>query len=172
MKELAKFDDQNYQNINNKIKRISIRGVIFIGDKLVMVHTKRANELLFPGGGIESGETDSDTLIREVREETGYQVIPETIKELGYITEIRKSIYDEHELYEGVSYYYYCKVNEECKTEPQYSLDELKAGYHVVFIKPEVAYLENDKVIKEIGPRSTWIMRENFILDILIKNKC
>ncbi|MBQ7066683.1 MAG: NUDIX domain-containing protein [Lachnospiraceae bacterium] len=45
-----------------------------------MMHSKKYNYYKLPGGGIEPEETLEDTLIREVREESGLIVKAETIK--------------------------------------------------------------------------------------------
>ncbi len=37
-------------------------------------------ELKFPGGGMEDDEDDIKTLIRETLEETGFTVVPETVR--------------------------------------------------------------------------------------------
>ena len=52
-------------------KRTAIRGVIHYQNKLLMVRTKEG-DYKFPGGGMEEGETDKETLLREITEETGY----------------------------------------------------------------------------------------------------
>ena len=111
MNELYKFDEANYQNIQKRTTRIAIRGIIFIDDHLVMIQSKKYQEYKFPGGGLEKGEKHIDTLKREVLEETGYHIKLDSIKELGFITEIRKSNQDDDEVFEMFSYYYYCSVD-------------------------------------------------------------
>lgn len=44
-------------------------------------------EVKLPGGGIDSGEDDYKALVREVKEETGYDVILESIVSFGEIEE-------------------------------------------------------------------------------------
>jgi len=51
--------------------------------KLAMVHSKAQNYVKFPGGGIEETEDHPKALIREVLEEVGLNIIPETINEFG-----------------------------------------------------------------------------------------
>jgi 8-oxo-dGTP pyrophosphatase MutT (NUDIX family) len=49
---------------------VSIKGVIWYGDGIVLVRNPRG-ELELPGGRIESGEEPSETLTREISEELG-----------------------------------------------------------------------------------------------------
>ncbi|MCL2217018.1 MAG: NUDIX domain-containing protein [Defluviitaleaceae bacterium] len=107
MRTIQIFDKANYEPHWKKFKRDSARAIIFIEDKLLMVQSKKYGEFKFPGGGIDPGETHIDTLIREVKEETGYMVIPESIVEYGRILMLRKGI-DENEIFEQESCYYTC----------------------------------------------------------------
>jgi ADP-ribose pyrophosphatase YjhB (NUDIX family) len=46
----------------------------------ILLHRRTDNELWsIPGGGMEVGERIADTVVREVREETGLEVLPEAI---------------------------------------------------------------------------------------------
>lgn len=55
----------------------SVFGIIWSEDKKGILLIKRRDVPLwvFPGGGVEKGETPSDATIREIREETGLHVI-------------------------------------------------------------------------------------------------
>lgn len=70
----------------NKHKRIVARAITFIDDKILLIerYRKDNNKLLhyytIPGGGVEKGESFSNTAIRETKEETCCDI--EIIQEL------------------------------------------------------------------------------------------
>ena len=81
MRELFVIDRKNYNPNGSVGKRPSVRGIIFRDGKIAMMHSVKYNYYKLPGGGIEPGETMEETLVREVREESGLLVKPETIAE-------------------------------------------------------------------------------------------
>ena len=69
-----------------KVSRYASRGVL-IDDQLnaAMMYMSEPNLYKLPGGGIEADETREEALLREIKEETGYEA--EIIYDLGYIEE-------------------------------------------------------------------------------------
>lgn len=54
--------------------RPSVYGAIIHRGRILMVRNKSNGKLFFPGGGVNVGETMTDALKREVREETGISI--------------------------------------------------------------------------------------------------
>lgn len=68
------------------VSRFGARGIILDeNDRVGMIYMARNKCYKLPGGGIEKEETSEEAFIREIIEETGYQV--EIIKTLGYVEE-------------------------------------------------------------------------------------
>lgn len=95
MRELFSLDQQNYREDGKRYSRPSVRGIILRGGKVLLVHSQKYGYLKFPGGGIEPGEDHVQALCREVREETGLEVIPDSIREFGYVPRRQKDQKDE-----------------------------------------------------------------------------
>ena len=83
IKELFSIDKKDYTSDAKVYSRPSARAVICVNEKVLVIHSLKYDYYKFPGGGIEEGETPEDALIREVKEETGYDVLKETIEPLG-----------------------------------------------------------------------------------------
>lgn len=81
MKEKFVIDLKDYDEGWEHSLRPSVRAIIQQDDKLAMVYNQKYDYYAFPGGGVEDGENFHQALIREVKEETGLKVIPETIEE-------------------------------------------------------------------------------------------
>ena len=110
MRELFVLDKKNYNPSGSVGKRPSVRGIIVRDGKIAMMHSVKYNYYKLPGGGIEGEETFCETLIREVREESGLVVIPNSIKEFGYVRRIEKGKIED--IFIQDNYYFLCEVEE------------------------------------------------------------
>ncbi len=111
MRELFLLDKKNYDPNGTVGKRPSVRGIIIRDGKIAMMHSLKYNYYKFPGGGIEQGETLEETLIREVREESGLVVKTETIKEFGYVKRIEKGKIED--IFVQENFYFLCDAEQE-----------------------------------------------------------
>ena len=108
METILIMDEKNYSLDMEEIRRVAVRGIIFIYGKLLMIENT-FGEVKLPGGGIDCGEDDHEALIREVKEETGYTVILETRVPFGEIEEKRLSVH-EPMIWHQISRLYFCDV--------------------------------------------------------------
>ncbi len=60
--------------------------IYIVNKKILMTLNKGSNTYYVPGGKRNDGETDHEALIREVKEELGVDLIPDTIKYYGTFT--------------------------------------------------------------------------------------
>lgn len=170
MERLLVIDLKDYNEGWQRSKRPSVRAIIEVDGKLAMVHNKKYDYYAFPGGGIEEGETYQDALVREVKEETGLRVIPETIKEFGSALRVSGSSKFKNTIFEQENFYYKCEAYDFIEEQ---NLDEEEAEEEFVleFIHQEEALRKNqcDDHKEESG--AIWIERESKILEILIAER-
>lgn len=158
------MDEKNYAPDLEEIYRVAVRGIIFIDGKLLMVENS-FGEAKLPGGGMDAGEDDYQALVREVKEETGYDVIPETIKPFGEVEEKRLSL-SEPMIWHQINRLYFCEVYPE-QGACDYSENEKKHGFRQVLYTLEEALEKNRKMLNEEGAKA-WNQREYRTL-LLIK---
>ena len=123
MRCLFEIDLKDYEGCTKVFRRPSARAVILKGDKIALVYATEEKYYKFPGGGIHEDEDKKEALIREVREETGLNVIPESIREYGSVLRKQKSEKADDTVFEQENYYYLCETED---TQGAQDLDEDK----------------------------------------------
>ena len=58
------------------IERVACRAIVIKNGLILLSHEKVGDKWMLPGGGLEKGETETDCVVREVEEETGYIIRP------------------------------------------------------------------------------------------------
>lgn len=162
MKTLKVMDAKNYDDTIGEIYRVAVRAIISVNGKLLLIQSKYG-EIKLPGGGQEPGEKDIDTLIRETLEETGYHVIPESIREYGEVEEKRRS--SEGMLWHQINRYYFCSVEEQ-QDACNYSENEMKKGFHQVWYTPQEALGIMEDILKKEN-KEVWSQREYVVLKMM-----
>lgn len=152
MHELT-VDLHDYPEDAPVFRRTAVRGIARRGDRYLMVYSRKYGDCKFPGGGQEKGESNADTLIREMREEAGYDVLPETVHAFLLLHERRKGIYGDRFFMD--SYYYFCAVGD--AVHPQklddYERDE---GYEARWLTLQEAIALNEAV----DDQAVWVQRD------------
>lgn len=91
-------------------QRVAVRGIAVKNNKVLMITTK-LGDCMFPGGGMDLGESEIDTLKREVEEESGYRC-----KEVGaYVCishERKEDKFKPGTYIDLISKYYICTVED------------------------------------------------------------
>lgn len=140
MKTLFVFDYKDYKEGGTVGVRPSARGIIIRDGRIAMVHSRKYDYYAFPGGGIDRDESGEDALIREIREETGLEVIPESIREYGLIVRKEKGAIDD--LFIQENYYYLCDVGDHVLGQ-ELSGYEIDEDYELSWMDPDDAVQAN-----------------------------
>lgn len=165
MKLLMEIIRKQGINLEGKtICREAARGVILKGRSLLMIHSLKDGDFKFPGGGIKTGETHENALVREIKEESG-AIVLSIIDELGKVIEFDIPAEKDYDCFKMVSYYYICEVAQNLGEQ---SLDQYEKdlGFTPEWVDIDEAISTNKKVIdSESFPR--WTPRELFVLEYI-----
>ena len=164
MRELFQMDRQDYRPDGKVYERPSARAIILKDGKVLLNYLSKHDCYEFPGGGIEAGETPESALVREVAEETGRIVVPESIREFGIVIRRQRDSHDPDGIFEQKNYYYLCEVTEDIVPR--------KPDEHEVLDGAEPVWVEslsnpvyrNRKAFERIG--EPFMQREMRVMDM------
>ncbi len=166
MRLLFEIDKKNYDDNGKAFKRPSARAIIIKDNKIYMVHSLVYDYYKFPGGGIESNESNIDALIRETAEEAGLVVIKDSIREYGYVHRIQKAKDPGYSMFIQDNFYYLCDVEDRKINQ---NLDDYEdfEKFTLELVEPKIAINANRN--SNHGPKNLdMIEREAKVLEILI----
>ena len=163
MRSLFEIDTKDYDINGTTVSRPSARGIIIKDGKLAMIHSIKYDYYKFPGGGIEKNEQKENALIREVLEETGLDVIPQTIKEYGMVHRIQKGDYED--VFIQDNYYYLCDVEDNVHEQ---KLDdyEKEEKFTLEYVSPKQV-IDANKACKSKEADQIMLERECKVIGIL-----
>lgn len=166
MRSLFEIDKKNYNPNGTSFSRPSVRGIIIKNGKIAMIHSLKYDYYKFPGGGIEKGENHIQALIREVKEETGLTVIPDSIKEYGYVHRIQKGEYED--MFIQDNFYYFCDAEDKISEQ---SLDDYEEEEKFVleFVSPGQAINVNLNHDHCSNDNDIIITRDSRVLEMLME---
>ena len=166
MRLLFEIDTKDYDPNGKAFVRPSVRGIIIRDSKVAMVHSLKYDYYKFPGGGIEDGESLEQALLREVVEESGLQVVANSIREYGLVHRVQKG--QKEAMFIQDNYYFLCEVESEIQAQ---HLDDYEAEEHFTleFVNPIHAILTNREV--DHGPKDQIMLeREARVLELLMED--
>ncbi|ANU21062.1 hypothetical protein BBI15_13135 [Planococcus plakortidis] len=155
------LEEKGLKKINKIFERKAVRAVIMSGHNILLVQSNRG-DYKFPGGGVEENESDTEGLVREIREETGY--INCEVKEwVGTVIERRSDEYEMDVVFEMTSHYYIAELKNEEKLPLQLDDYESVLDFTPEWVALEEAILQNERLIQQVE-RNSWLKRETFVL--------
>ena len=165
MRLLFEIDTKDYDINGTAFIRHSARCINIKNGTVAMVHSLKYDYYKFPGGGIEKGESKEEAVIRETLEEAGLIVIPESVREFGYVHRIQKSEYPDTDHFIQDNFYYLCEVEDRIETQ---NLDDYESDekFTLEYVKPDRAIFVNRNT--DHGTKDqNMLEREARVLEIL-----
>ena len=166
MKQLFAIDLKDYEEGDRVFRRPSARGIIMKKDKIALVYSRKEHYYKFPGGGIKDNEEQEQALIREVKEEVGLQVIPDSITPFGSVLRRQKSNCAPDTVFEQENFYYFCETED--RVTPQQLDDyEQEAEFVLRFVSLDEAIETNRKYQSDDEFDVIMIERERKVLQMV-----
>ncbi|MBQ7522458.1 MAG: NUDIX domain-containing protein [Clostridia bacterium] len=167
MKLLFVIDLHDYQENYTVFKRPSARGIIFTEkNQLALVYSKKEQYYKFPGGGIRPNEDIKTALMREIKEEVGLIVIPDSIIEFGSVIRKQKSDDSAETVFEQENTYFWCKTKNK-QVEQELDDYEKEADFILRYVDIEEAIDTNQRYHSENLFDEITIKREMKVLQII-----
>lgn len=74
--EMQKIKDLFTNETGYQTLKIDVRGAVFKDDKILMVREKMDDRWSLPGGFCDIGLSPTENIVKEIKEESGYDIIP------------------------------------------------------------------------------------------------
>lgn len=148
------MDKEFYFELGDKVNlpikyRYATRAVILKDNQILMVHSNR-DGYKFPGGGACPNETIEETLIRETKEEVGYQ-ITKVIRKIGSIITRNIDSNDDSLLFEMTSDYFLCEIDDYIHYAQKLDDYEKDLGFTPKYINIDEAINYNTKNLNKFA---------------------
>ena len=163
MRMLFTLDAQDYDPNGVAFVRTYAPCLVNKNSRVAKQHSQRDEYYVFPGGGIEPGESGEEAMMREAREEAGLVVVPASIREFGCVRRVQKSAYKGSDYFIQDNYYYLCQAEKEIQPQ-KLDVQEQEKRLVLEFVPPEQALLVNRR---QNGGAPVMLEREIGILETL-----
>lgn len=164
MRKLLALDYKDYEETMPVYEKCSVRAIIMQNGRLA-VQKSRDGEYKILGGVVEDGESHLETILREVEEEAGMLVKPDSLRPIGMIEEKRLDVFDKSRIYSCHTYFYFCEVTKE-RVPLKLTECEIAKGYTPDWELPERIVESNRSRIKD-----KWKLRDTEFVDMLVKGE-
>lgn len=165
MKLLFTTDLKDYDTNWKKFYRPSVRAIILNKDhKIALIYSNKLHFYKFPGGGIEENEDRKTALAREVKEETGMSLIPDSVEEFGKVLKIQKG--DGQTIHIQENFYYRCEVSDEIG-EQNLDDNEKDLDFTLKFVSIDEAIKKNNSFKSDDLFKKQISEREKKVLELL-----
>lgn len=166
---------QNDEVSLRRKERKAVRGVILHDGMLLMIKTAKG-DYKFPGGGQRPGESDYATLVRELREESGFSNLSQqepALSLLGVAVEQNRDTEEDDCLFCMESRYYFATLADTRNVGQQLDGYEKAQDFSYEFVPATKALAVNRELLalakSNGGDINFWVHRETSVLEELCR---
>ena len=142
---------------------VTVATVIEKDGKLLLIYTNQG-DYKFPGGGYKNSENAAECIVREMLEETGYQV-EKVGKLFGIVLEQKVDDFEPGTYFSMKSEYYSVTIDENNKQKQNLDDYEKEQEFRPVFVEIQEAIENNERILNDLNRKQNpWIKRENDVL--------
>ncbi|MBQ4845696.1 NUDIX domain-containing protein [Pseudoalteromonas sp. MMG005] len=149
--------------LGTQFTRQTTRAIVLDGDKILLLYTARYDDYTLPGGGVDSGESIQDALLRELQEETGVRQITQ-IEAFGRYEEYRPWYKNDFNVIHIVSDCYICDICGHFDT-PKMEDYETANGMSPIWVDINTAIEHNKKTLANSQKQGLSLIREISLLE-------
>ena len=143
--------------------RKAAKAVIEKDGKLLLIYTNQG-DYKFPGGGYKNSENAAECIVREMLEETGYQV-EKVGKLFGIVLEQKVDDFEPGTYFSMKSEYYSVTIDENNKQKQNLDDYEKEQEFRPVFVEIQEAIENIERILNDLNRKQNpWIKRENDVL--------
>lgn len=166
MKQLFEIDLHDYNQDSKIFRRPSARAIIIQKNKIALVYSQKEKYYKFPGGGIGINEDAHSALVREVREEVGLIVIPDSITEFGSVMRRQRSNVTPDTIFEQENFYFFFRT-QDLITKQELDDYEKEAGFVLRLVDINDAIQVNRNYRSDDFFNEIMIRREMMVLQMV-----
>ncbi|MFJ7933815.1 NUDIX hydrolase [Sporosarcina sp. NPDC096371] len=135
--EMQKIKDLFLNETGYQTPKVDVRGVIFQDDKLLMVKEKLDNRWSLPGGFCDIGLSAAENIIKEIKEESGYDAVPTKLL----------ALWDKNKHLHPPQPYHYYKIFIQCEIIGGQPVTGIETSDIQFFSESTIPTLSTDRVV-------------------------
>jgi len=136
--EMQKIKDLFMNETGYQTPKVDVRGIVFKDDTVLMVKEKLDNRWSLPGGFCDIGLSPSENIIKEIKEESGYDVVPTKLL----------ALFDKNKHPHPPQPYHYYKVFIQCEIVGGIPATGIETSGIQFFSENSIPDLSEDRVIE------------------------
>lgn len=114
-------------DVLGRVPRVACRAVVVMDQQVLLLYLPGQDVFNLPGGGLETGETEHECVIRELKEETGYD---------GFVVQKTVTVREHFQTDSWESRFFLVELKDSAPSNPQLTAEEQISGMELRWMNP------------------------------------